>query len=61
MPRKPVYEWNSTYPAQTITCPNCGNYIRIRSSFTGRFRTWVLKGGRGWRKQGAPAPSQPPG
>jgi len=54
MPKKPVWEWESTYPAQRITCPNCGYPVTVRSKFYGRFRTWVLKGGRGWRKQGVP-------
>ena len=50
----PKSEWQYTNPAVKLTCPNCGHVIITRSSMTGRYRLWILKGGRGWRKQDAP-------
>ncbi len=54
--KRPAPEWNLTFPAVSLRCPNCGHVSHVRSSMSGRFRMWVLKG-RGWKKQGLPSPT----
>jgi hypothetical protein len=54
MTRKPPAEWKLTFPAVAMRCENCGHVMRTRSSMAGRYRQWILKGGRGWREQDLP-------